>query len=195
MPVTCQQPSIRQECLHCCCHLFVNDRVTVNSTVNNCYHFSKALNVWVLKPKTSQCQPCWNLQLASWCWTLWFVLPLFPPQWHYSPFCTALVLWIHSGQLLNVVSSSVTLFSILYSSGAMRSVFVNSWMLYSNSSWKLSFSRSLCTSPACINSVVDNWKCCLLKSLEVVDSLAGWAASTCHSCWKLWPHTRKYQCF
>jgi hypothetical protein len=31
--------------------------------------------------------------------------------------------------------------------------------------------------------------------LEFADNLVGWAALTCHSCWKLWPHALKYQCF
>jgi len=91
VPVSCQQPSLRQECLHCCClHLFVNEHVTVNSTVNNCHHSSKALNVWVPRPKTSQCLV--SHVETGWCWTLWFVQVPFP-QWRYSPFCTAPVPW------------------------------------------------------------------------------------------------------
>lgn len=38
--------------------------------------------------KPVPCQSRWNLQLAIWCWILWFVLLPFP-QWCYSPFCTA----------------------------------------------------------------------------------------------------------
>ena len=115
VPVSCQQPSIRQECLHCCClHLFVNEHVTFNTTVAKPWMFgswdpkqANALSV-MLKPPASQ-----------------LVLNLVV--------CSASFF------------SSVTLFSILYSSSAMRSLLVNFWMLYSNSSWKLSFSRSICS--------------------------------------------------